>query len=440
MKTLALKNTFLPELGLPRRGKVRDIYSQSDILTMITTDRISVFDVILPDPVPDKGRILTGLQVYWFDKTKDIISNHMISHPDPNVVIVKKCKPIMIEMIVRGYIVGSLWRDYQEGKRVKCGISLPEGLKRNDKLPFPIITPTTKSEHGHDEDITEEEILSQGLATKAVWEQMKNAALCLYQRGGELLKPKGLILVDTKYEFGLDTEGNLILIDEIHTPDSSRFWYQKDYDLHEIKFPDKEFLREWLRDQGYTGNGTIPHIPKEIWEKVVRGYSKVYETITGHSLTEESRVPLKRLLHNLKHSKQIRGVFALIIAGSESDRPHIDKIENSLKNHDIPSKIIVASAHKQPKLVLDLIDQYNESSEPLVCITIAGRSNALSGMMAANLRWPVLACPPFKDYSDYLTNIHSSLQMPSNTPAMTVIDPGNAALAAARILNAMEHD
>lgn len=438
MELHTLKKSFVPELGIPKRGKVRDIYTHGDTITMVTSDRISVFDNILPEPIPDKGRILTQLLLYWFDKTRDIIPNHIISNPDPNVIVVKRCKPIMIEMIVRGYLVGSMWRDYNAGKRVKCGISLPEGLKQNDPLPHPIITPTTKSEHGHDEDITEEEILSTSLATKEVWEQMKDSSLKLYKRGQELLKPKGLILVDTKYEFGLDTEGNVVLIDEVHTPDSSRFWFQKDLEVKEVKFPDKEFLREWFMKNGYSGNGLIPHVPDDVRAKVLEGYRSVYETITGTPFPQESHMVSKRIVENLKKSKQIRGVFALIIAGSEADRPHIDKIDECLKGHQIPSTVVIASAHKQTQYVVDLIAQYNESQEPLVCIAIAGRSNALSGVMAANLRWPVIACPPFKDHSDYLTNIHSSLQMPSGTPAMTVIDPGNAALAAAKILKTME--
>ena len=417
---------------------MRDIYSHDDTLTLVASDRISVFDVILPELIPDKGRILTQLSLYWFDKTRDIIPSHLLSHPDPNVIVVRKCKPIMVEVIVRGYLVGSLWRDYQAGKRVKCGIALPEGLKQNDPLPEPIITPTTKSEHGHDEDITEQEVLDQGLATKEVWRQVEATALKLYKRGEELLKPKGLILVDTKYEFGLDPQGHVVLIDEIHTPDSSRFWFNKDYELREVKFPDKEFLREWLRSKGFTGSGCIPALPDDIRAKVQEGYRQVYETITGNPLPQDGCSTPKRLVQNLKRTQHIRGVFALIVAGSESDRPHIDKINAVLKHHQIPSAIVISSAHKQPRRIIDLIDQYNESQEPLVCITIAGRSNALSGMMACSLKWPVIACPPFKDYGDYLTNIHSSLQMPSNAPVMTVVDPENAALAAVRILKAIE--
>lgn len=438
MQTTTLRHSFLPELGTPRHGKVREIYTHDDTLTLVASDRISVFDRILPDSIPDKGRILTQLSLFWFEKTKDILSNHFISHPDPNVLVVQKCQPILIEMIVRGYLVGSLWRDYQAGKRVKCGIQIPEGLLQNDPLPEPILTPTTKSEEGHDEDLTEEEILKQGLASQEVWEKAKKMALSLYKRGVEVLRERGLVLVDTKYEFGLDSKGNLMLIDEIHTPDSSRFWFEKDRACKEVKFPDKEFLRQWLREQGFTGEGQIPTLPEEIKQKVREGYTQVYQTITGELLSSEQEVTPRRLVANLKRQKMIRGIFALILAGSESDRVHFEKILAVLKEQHIPTDVFVASAHKQPKVVLDLIDRYNESLEPMVCIAVAGRSNALSGLVASSLKWPVIACPPFKDHSDYLTNIHSSLQMPSQVPAMTVIDPANAALAAVRILKTME--
>jgi phosphoribosylaminoimidazole-succinocarboxamide synthase len=434
-----LRNPFLPELGKPRRGKVREVYTNDKGIALIASDRISVFDRVLCDSIPDKGRILTQLSLFWFNQTQDIISNHIISHPDPNVLFVKKCTPIMIEVIVRGYIVGSLWRDYKDGKRVKCGIKLPEGLQQNAQLPEPIVTPTTKSEQGHDEDITEEEILKSGLVTPQNWKMIKEKALELYKRGQEVLKKRGLILVDTKYEFGLDANGQVVLIDEIHTPDSSRFWFQKDLDRKEVKFPDKEFLREWLRERGFTGDGPVPTIPQEVQQKVRNSYRELYEMITGDTLPQENLNTPKRLIANLKKEKMIRGVFTLIIAGSESDAPHVDKIVDVLKQHNIPYTTIFASAHKQPKVVMDLIDEYNQSVEPVVCITIAGRSNALSGVVASNLKWPVIACPPFKDYSDYLANIHSSLQMPSKVPSMTVIDPGNAALATIRILQTMEH-
>jgi fusion protein PurCD len=438
MATSTLSYTFIPELENRRQGKVRDIYDGGETLTLIASDRISVFDVILNDTIPDKGRLLTELSLFWFEKTKDIIQNHIISHPDPNVMIVKKCQTLPIEIIVRQYISGSMWRDYKSGKRTKCGITIPEGLKENDRLHHAIVTPTTKNDHGHDEDISKEELIKNGTVTEKLWNELESTALKLFERGTELLKEKGLILVDTKYEFGMDSQGKLTLIDEIHTPDSSRFWFQKDVDKKELKFPDKEMAREYCRQQGFVGEGTIPKLPTEVIQKVRSGYCSVYETITGKKLEETSINVSSRVLKHLREANIIKGCFALIIAGSEQDQPHIDKITAGLDAHLIPHKTIIASAHKVPKKVIEIIDTYNQSLEPLVCITVAGRSNALSGMVSGSLKWPVIACPPFKDHSDYLANIHSSIQMPSKVDAMTVIDPGNAASATAKILRTME--
>ncbi len=433
-----LKHVFIPELGIPRSGKVREIYEQDNLLTLISSDRVSVFDCVLAEPIEDKGKVLTMLSHFWFEKTKDIIPNHVVAHPDPNVLLVKKCQPIMIEVIVRGYLAGSLARDYQAGKRKKCGVSLPEGLKLNEPLSTPIVTPTTKSVSGHDEDITKEEIIAQGIVSEKLWNQIEKTALKLYQRGQEIARQKGLILVDTKYEFGLDAENQLILIDEIHTPDSSRFWFQKDYETKEVKYPDKEMIREWMRKQGFTGTGSAPSLSPQVREEARNSYRQIYQLITGLPLPEDNEASSKRLLSNLKKAQMIKGKFALLISGSEKDQPHVDKITETLQEQGIPFKFCVASAHKHPEKVANLIAQYNQSIEPLVCITVAGKSNALSAVVAAHLKWPVIACPPFKDYSDYLTNIHSSLQLPSQIPSMTIIDPQNAALAAAKILKITE--
>ncbi len=438
MTNATLKSTFLPELGKRTQGKVRDIYENEKTLTFITSDRISVFDRVLNEAIPQKGHILNDISMFWFEQTKDIIPNHIIRAIDPNVMVVRKCKPLMVEMIVRNFLTGSLWRTYAKGERTKCGIPLPEDLKEHDQLPHPIITPTTKSVGGHDEDITKEELIEKGIVTKEQWEQLESISMKLFLRGQEVLKEKGIIFVDTKYEFGLDESGQLTLIDEIHTPDSSRFWFAQDFERRELKFPDKEFAREYCRSNGFIGEGLLPKIPDEIIEKIHGGYKDVYETITGNPLGQlHSSVP-QRVLQNLRESDVIKGYFVLIITGSEKDQPHVDKITAKLDECGIPHAAYVASAHKTPKKTLAIIDEYNQSLEPVVCITVAGKSNALSGLVAANLRWPVIACPPFKDYSDYLTNIHSSVQMPSNVPVLTVIDPGNAALAAEKILKTME--
>ncbi len=429
---------LLPELGTRRQGKVRDIYEKDDQMILVASDRLSIFDCILREPIFDKGRILTELALFWFEMTKDIIPNHVISHPDPNVMVVKKCKPIAIEVIVRGYIVGSMWRDYEKGARQKSGVPIPEGLKQNDPLPSPIVTPTTKSDVGHDEDITREQIIAQKLVTSEEWDEIERTALSLYKRGNELLAKRGMVMVDTKYEFGWDAEGQLTLIDEIHTPDSSRFWFQKDLEKKEVRFPDKEFVREWARAGGFTGSGEVPSLPEDVQKKIHLGYAEVYYAITGQPLREEALHFPKRMLYNLKREGMIKGAFALIVLGSEKDMSHVDKMAPILREGGIEFRAEVASAHKNPRALLQLLDTFNESLEPVVCISIAGRSNALSGVCAANSKWPVIACPYFHDGQDYLINIHSTLQMPSKTPVLTVIDPQNAALAACRILRTME--
>ncbi len=429
---------MLPELGTRRQGKVRDIYEIGDRLVLVASDRISIFDRILREPIFEKGRILTELALFWFDKTKDIIPNHILSHPDPNVMVVKKCTLIPIEVIVRGYMAGSMWRDYAKGAREKCGVKLPEGLKQNDPLPFPIVTPTTKSQVGHDEDITKEEIFKQKILDPSQWAKIEEKAIALYQRGVELLKKQGMILVDTKYEFGWDADHQLTLIDEIHTPDSSRFWFQKDLVKKEVRFPDKEFVREWGRSKGFTGEGELPALDAEIQEKIHKSYAEIFEAITGSGLQKESQMFPKRMWSNLKKANLIQGTFALMILGSEKDKGHAEKMAAVFQEAKIPYRIEVASAHKNTRALLEILDAFNESLEPVVCLTVAGRSNALSGVVACNLKWPVIACPPFADGQDYLINIHSTLQMPSKVPVLTAIDPQNAALAAVRILKTME--
>lgn len=438
MTDTALKSTFLPELGKRTQGKVRDIYEDENTLTFITSDRISVFDRVLNEPIPQKGRILNDISLFWFDKTKDIIPNHMIQSVDPNVMVVRKCKPLMVEVIVRNYLTGSLWRTYEKGERSKCGISLPEGLKEHDQLPHPIITPSTKSADGHDEDISKEELINKGIVTKEQWNQIEETSLKLFQRGQQILKEKGIILVDTKYEFGTDENGNVTLIDEVHTPDSSRFWFTKDFDRNELNFPDKEFAREYCRNHGFIGEGIAPTIPDEIISKIQEGYKNIYETITGKALEPiNSSVP-KRVLESLRESKLIKGYFILLITSDEADQPHTNKITSKLEERGIPYASYIGPPYTTPEKFMPLIDKYNQSLEPVVCITVERENNALSGLLAANLRWPVITCPPSKDTSNYLENKQTWAQVPSSAPVLTVIDPDNAALAAEKILKSME--
>lgn len=302
-----LKTVDLQGFGEKHSGKVRDYYIVGDKRILITTDRISAFDRILGH-IPYKGQVLNMLSAFWFEKTNDIIDNHMISVPDPNVMIGKNATLIPIEMVVRGYISGvtgtSIWGSYEKGERTIYGIKFPEGLRKNQKLPHPVITPTTKAEVGHDERLTREQIIERRLVAKDIYEQMEEAALAIFQRGSEICGEKDLILVDTKYEFGL-YNNKVIVIDEIHTPDSSRFWKKDTYEerfskgLEPENF-DKEFLRIWFKDRGYTGEGEPPQMPQDFIMQVSQRYLDVYEMITGQKLRIDESQPIEdRIKKNL---------------------------------------------------------------------------------------------------------------------------------------------
>ena len=291
-----LKTIDLDGFGKKHSGKVRDWYIVDNKRVLITTDRISAFDRILGH-IPNKGQVLNQLSAFWFDKTNDIIDNHMIETPDPNVMIGKNATPLPVEVVVRGYISGvtntSIWGSYQKGDRVIYGIQLPEGLRKNQKLPTPIITPTTKAEVGHDERLTRKEIIEKNIIAKDIWEQIEDAAIRVFLRGSEIAEEKGLILVDTKYEFGI-LDGKVLIIDEMHTPDSSRFWKKDTYEerfsqgLEPENF-DKEFLRIWFKDRGYTGDGEPPIMPDDFIMQVARRYRDVYEILTGTKLVIDEK-------------------------------------------------------------------------------------------------------------------------------------------------------
>ncbi len=286
---LALKTVNLTKFGKKHSGKVRDSYALDGKRIIITTDRQSAFDHVL-GLIPFKGQVLTRLSELWFQKTADIIQNHLLSVPDPNVMLVKNCKVIPIEMVIRGYITGvtdtSIWGSYEKGERIIYGIKFPEGLAKNQKLPEPVITPTTKAEAGHDARLTEKEILERKIALPKIWKQMKKSALSLFERGQKICDKAGIILVDTKYEFGLDEKNKLILVDEIHTPDSSRYWIKKTYKERlekglEPESYDKEPLRIWFKEHGYSGKGKIPKMPPSFIAKMSMLYMSIYEKITG---------------------------------------------------------------------------------------------------------------------------------------------------------------
>lgn len=269
-------------------GKVRDVYTiNDDTLAVIATDRISAFDVILPKGIPYKGQVLNQIAAYFLESTADIVPNWMLSVPDPMVTVGMRCEGFKVEMIVRGYIAGSAWREYQAGAREICGVKLPEGLRENQRLPHPIITPTTKADEGHDENISREEIIARGIVSAEDYAVMEDYALKLFRRGTEMAAEKGLILVDTKYEFG-KRDGKVYLIDEIHTPDSSRYFYAEGYEERLAKGEpqrqlSKEFVREWLMDHGFMGKEgqQVPEMTDEFCNEVSERYIELYEHITG---------------------------------------------------------------------------------------------------------------------------------------------------------------
>lgn len=270
------------------KGKVRDVYTiANETLVMVASDRISAFDVILPRPIPYKGQVLNQIAAKFLEVTEDILPNWVSAVPDPNVTVGQKCEPYKVEMVIRGYLTGSAWRAYKNGSRVLCGVSLPDGLKENQRFEKPIITPTTKAEVGHDEDISKEEIITQGIVSKEEYEQLEIYTRQLFQRGTEIAKERGLILVDTKYEFG--KIGNTIyLMDEIHTPDSSRYFYIDGYEqAYEAgttpKQLSKEFVREWLIANNFMGKEgqTVPEMTDEIVQSISERYIELYEIITG---------------------------------------------------------------------------------------------------------------------------------------------------------------
>ncbi len=277
------------------KGKVRDVYTiGSKFLVMVVTDRISAFDVVLPEAIPYKGQVLNQIAALFLDATKDIVPNWVLKVPDPSVTIGKICDPFKVEMVIRGYLAGHAWREYAAGKRQLCGVTLPDGLKENDKLPQPIITPTTKAAFGHDEDISREEILNQGIATETDYVKLEQYTQQLYQRGTDIAAERGLILVDTKYEFG-KADGVIYLIDEIHTPDSSRYFYNDSYQELQSKGQNqkqlsKEFVRQWLIENNFQGKEgqTIPIMDEEKVNSISERYIELYEKISGKTFVKEA--------------------------------------------------------------------------------------------------------------------------------------------------------
>ena len=292
------------------KGKVRDVYTINNRhLVMIVTDRISAFDVVLPEAIPYKGQVLNQIAAHFLKATSDIVPNWVVSVPDPSVTIGKMCEPFKVEMVIRGYLAGHAWREYSAGKRQVCGVSLPEGLKENDKLPEPIITPTTKASVGHDEDISKEDILAKGIVSAADYAQLEQYTKALFARGTEIAAQRGLILVDTKYEFGKAND-TIYLIDEIHTPDSSRYFYSEGYQERQQnnepqKQLSKEFVRKWLIENGFQGKDgqTAPEMTPEIVKSISERYIELFEQITGNPFVRsDNQNVLLRVENAVKHA------------------------------------------------------------------------------------------------------------------------------------------
>lgn len=274
------------------QGKVRDVYTIGDQLVMVASDRISAFDHILPRPIPYKGQVLNQVATYFLEATRDIAPNWLVATPDPNVAVGMACEPFRVEMVIRAYLVGHAWREYEAGKRTLCGVAMPDGMKENDPFPQPIITPATKAEEGHDEDISREEIIAQGIVPEEEYLQLEKYTRALFEKGTEMAAGQGLILVDTKYEFG-KKDGKIYVIDEIHTPDSSRYFYAEGYEERQRKGErqqqlSKEFVREWLMAHGFQGKeGQImPMMPDELVDEVTKRYIELYERITGQQFVK----------------------------------------------------------------------------------------------------------------------------------------------------------
>ncbi len=287
--TLGTTNFNFPGQLNHYKGKVREVYTlENDLVVMVASDRISAFDYILPKGIPYKGQVLNQIAELMLDATSDIVPNWKLATPDPSVTVGKTCKVFPIEMVIRGYLAGHAWREYKTGKRMLCGVPMPDGMEENDKFPEPIITPATKAEEGHDEDISREEIIKQGIISESDYVQLEDYTRKLFHRGTELAAARDLILVDTKYEFGRDAEGAIRLIDEIHTPDSSRYFYADGYAERQAKGEkqkqlSKEFVREWLMENGFQGleGQTMPYMPDEFVTLVSDRYIELFENITG---------------------------------------------------------------------------------------------------------------------------------------------------------------
>jgi phosphoribosylaminoimidazole-succinocarboxamide synthase len=444
-----LAEVEIPFLGERLAGKVRDSYRLGDRRVLITTDRVSAFDRVL-GLIPCKGQVLNRLAAWWFEQTADIVPNHLIAVPHPNVTIAREAQPLPIEVVVRGYITGvtdtSLWQIYAAGERAPYGVALPDGLRKHDPLPTPILTPTTKAQDGqHDRPITPQEIVASGLVSAELWQEIARVSLALFARGQALAARGGLILVDTKYEFGL-IDGQLTLIDEIHTPDSSRYWDAERYAAGEIVNYSKEFMREWFADQGYRGEGVPPVMPPELRAAIAARYLAVYERITGGEIETRDRdrdrdrgwarsAPIPNPQSPIPNSQS---PLVGVIMGSKSDWETMRHAHEVLAQFGVPHECEIVSAHRTPHWMVT----YAESAEKRgieVIIAGAGGAAHLPGMTAGHTLIPVLGVPVQSRALNGLDSLLSIVQMPGGVPVATLsigaAGATNAALLAVAILS-----
>jgi len=450
---LTLPECFIPEMGEPKKGKVRDIYFSGENVVMVTNDRVSAFDYILPNLIPFKGQVLNMISEFTMNQTSDVLPNALVQNVDASVVVQKKMKNLNVEWIVRGFLWGSMAASYEKGDRTFCGLSVPDGLNRFQKFDEPLFTPTTKAEVGHDENMTMEEV--EKFVGKEMAQQAKEAAMQLFKRGQEVMRKRGLILIDTKYEFGLDEQGKLHVIDEVNTPDSSRLC---DIEEWEAKYPKiaaemgsgqyktvsdvlkakpelkiKEFSKQYVRDalleMGFdpTKDKSVPKLADDQVVECAWRYIRIYERITGETFVfpETKMEPSKRIVANLQRSGFIVGGFVGIFAGSDSDMPHLEKLKEELAKFKIPSQIRICSAHKQPGRLEGLIAHYNKSTEPMLVVGCAGGTDALSGTASYLSHFPIVSCPP-----DGLNN--TCLTNPPGSSNAYVMKPANVAKFAAQ--------
>ena len=420
-------------------GKVRDVTDIGyNMLVMTATDRISAFNRHLSN-VPLKGCLLNAMSAWWFNNTKHIIPNHYVYHQDRHMVV-KKCNPIKLEIVVRAYMTGSsstsIWKRYNAGERTMYGLDFRDGYTKNEPLDEIVITPTTKGDV--DEPLTKAEIVSRGYLNCNQRNYVYEKALELFNMGTLLAKYRGLLLVDTKYEFGFYND-EIILMDEIHTCDSSRYWKADSFESRlaadqEPEKYDKDCIRDFVK-QTYSDDqiDTLDqlNIPLEVVNKVTSVYKAYWEHISGNEwvLTPKTNILLDTFVESYLTNDHRQ--LVVILAGSVTDKVHVEKIKTALTQQNIYSVEYYKSAHKNTKEVLDILSKYNNQKKhkSVVYVTVAGRSNALSGVVASNTLYPVIACPPFKDKMDCFTNINSSLQCPSKVPVLTCLEPGNVALA-----------